>query len=247
MGIGRRRGLESERAVTATDVHRRPGPNRSRDTPGVDAGVPDQPPSMGRVEEVLRILPSHGWTAGWVGRCDRAMLVLSQLAGLSYKKVAALTAGDLTVADGVATIRTPGGKTTLRDVADDLLCGPCALARWVHALDLMVVYPDTRVLAAVIARAVPLAPDSPHLCHSGNAVTQITRQVPLLPAIDRWGHPDRTTLMPPLPLMRAVGTTRRHFVPIQHTPPRPLAPCVVTHRAQALQVRVEQLLDSSTR
>ena len=96
---------------------------------------------------VLRTLPSHGWAAGWIGRRDRALLVLSQLAGLSYGQIAALAAGDLSIADGVATIRTAGGKTTLRQVDDDLLCGPCGLARWVHALDLTVVYPDGRVIA----------------------------------------------------------------------------------------------------
>ena len=204
--------------------------------------------SSDRVEQVLRLLPSHGWTAGWIGRRDRALLVLSHLAGLSYDNIAALTAGDLTVADGVATIRTPGGQTLLRDNADDLLCGPCALARWVHALDLTVVYPDGRVIAAVIARAVRLTPDSPHLCHSNNAITEITRRVPLLPSIDRWGHPDRISISTALPGVRAVGHTRRDFVPIQHTPHRPMPTThSATYRAHALQARVDQLLDHFAR
>jgi hypothetical protein len=147
-----------------------------------------------QVEEVLRSLPSHGWPAGWIGRRDRALLALAELAGLHVEQIVAVAAGDVTVADGAATIRTQGGTTVLRGVDDDLLCGPCALARWVHALDLTVVYPDGRVIAAVIARAVPLRSDSPHLCHSNNSITELTRRVALLPPIDKWGHPIRAVL-----------------------------------------------------
>ena len=35
--------------------------------------------------DVLRAVPSHGW----VGRRDRALLVLSRMAGLSYPDIAA--------------------------------------------------------------------------------------------------------------------------------------------------------------
>ena len=106
--------------------------------------------------------------------------MLSQFAGLSCVQIAALAAGDLSISDGVAIVRTVGGKTILRRVDDDLLCGPCALARWVHALDLTVVYPDGRVIAALIARAVPLTADSPHLCQSNNGITEPTRRVALM-------------------------------------------------------------------
>ena len=99
-----------------------------------------------QVEEVLRSLPSHGWPAGWIGRRDRALLVLAELAGLRFEQIASVAAGDVTISRGVATIRTHGGTTVLRGVDDNLLCGPCALARWVHALDLTVVYPDGRVM-----------------------------------------------------------------------------------------------------
>src|SRR6476660_4660946 len=186
--------------MAATDVQHNPtGSDQSPQTTPTTV-LPHQPGPRERVEQVLRTLPSHGWTAGWIGRRDRALLVLGQIAGLSYENAATMTAGDLHVADGAATIRTPGGKTTLRDVPDDLLCGPCALARWVHALDLTVVYPDGRVIATVIARAVPLRSDSPHLCHSNNSITELTRRVALLPPIDQWGHPIRAVLPGPVPL-----------------------------------------------
>ena len=146
---------------------------------------------MAQVESVMRVLPSHGWTAGWTGRRDRALLTLAQLAGVTYGNIAELTAGDVTVSGGTATISTPGGRTKLHAVQDDLLCGPCALARWVHALDLTIVYPEGRVIAALIARAMPVTADSPHLCQSNNKITEVTAQMTLLPPIDQWGHPVR--------------------------------------------------------
>lgn len=177
-----------------------------------------------QVESTLRSLPSHGWPAGWIGRRDRALLVLTTLAALPYPVIAALSAGDVTIAGGVASIRAPAGATTLRFVDDGLLCGPCALARWVHALDLTVAYPDGRVIAAVIARAVPLTADSPHLCHSNNAITELTSRVALLPPVDRWGHPVR----------------------VQHPASGATPGGDVHQRAEALRSRVERLLDGRT-
>ncbi len=195
--------------------------------------LPQQTHSVEQVESVLRTLPSHGWAAGWIGRRDRALLVLSQLAGLSYGQIAALAAGDLSIGDGVATIRTAGGRTTLRQVDDDLLCGPCGLARWVHALDLTVVYPDGRVIAALIARAVPVTSDSPHLCESNNGITEPTRRVALLPPVDQWGHPIRIVLEP-RPAVRQAAVQTRILTTV---------PTDTDRRAQALEQRVEELLD----
>ena len=48
------------------------------------------------------------------GRRDRCLLVLSQLAGVPYQHLATLTAGDISIADGVATIRSPAGEWTAR-------------------------------------------------------------------------------------------------------------------------------------
>jgi hypothetical protein len=138
-----------------------------------------QPPT----QEALRASPS----AGWVGRRDRAVLVLSQMAGLSDEDIAGLTAGDVVIVDGVATISAPTGTITLPASGDTLSCGPCALARWLHLLDMTVIYPDRYVIDAVIARAASLSADSPHLCRGTHAVTDTTRHMLLLPPIDRWG------------------------------------------------------------
>src|SRR5664280_3514827 len=113
-----------------------------------------------RTQEALRALPS----AGWVGRRDRAVLVLSKMAGMSDEDIAVLTAGDVVIADGAATITAATGTITLPASDDSMSCGPCALARWLHLLDMTVIYPDRYVIDAVIARAAPLSADSPHLC-----------------------------------------------------------------------------------
>ena len=186
------------------------------------------------VHEVLRSIPSHGWPDGWMGRRDRALLVLSECAGLTYEQIAALAAGDVSIADGVAVIRTVGGTTRLLRTDDDLLCGPCALARWVHALDSTVVYPDGRVIAAVIARAVPLTARSPHLCQGAIAVTDATKRVALLPPIDRWGHPFRGAGALPGPPQAD---------PVRGLPRQGGSSPQTIERARGLRNRVSQLLE----
>ena len=102
-----------------------------------------------RTQEALRALPS----AGWIGRRDRALHVLSQMAGMTDEDIATLTAGDVVIADGAATITAATGTGTLAASSDTLICGPCALARWLHLLDMTVNYPDRYVIDAVVARA----------------------------------------------------------------------------------------------
>ena len=159
-------------------------------------------------DDALRMLPSHGWTAGWIGRRDRALIVLSRVVELPYQQIARLTAGDITFAEGQAIIAGPGGDTTVASRSDGQLCPPCALARWLHALDLTVVYADTNVIASVIGRAAPLTARSPHVCENPQPISAATREVPALPAIDRWG------VLAPQPL-----STRPH--PLSHGRRRP--------------------------
>jgi len=81
---------------------------------GRPTGEPFQPTETDRdaVEAALRGLPSHGWTQGMFGRRDRCLVVLSQLAGVPYQHLATLTAGDVHIEEGVATIRSPAGEWT---------------------------------------------------------------------------------------------------------------------------------------
>jgi hypothetical protein len=48
-------------------------------------------------------------------------------------------------------------------------------------------YPNGRVIAAVIARAVPLTAESPHLCLGSVTVTEPTQHLTLMAAADQWG------------------------------------------------------------
>jgi hypothetical protein len=93
--------------------HERPGESVAvRAALGRPAGEPFHPTNKDReaVETALRGLPSHGWTAGMFGRRDRALLVLSQLAGVPYRHLATLTAGDLHIEEGVVAMRSPAGS-----------------------------------------------------------------------------------------------------------------------------------------
>ena len=84
---------------------------------------------------------------------------------------------------------------------------------------MIVNYPDRYVIDAVIARAPPLSANSPHLCRGTHTVTDATRQMPLLPPIDRWGlispitaqrgHQDRHQPH----ALRHGGTARAHRPP----------------------------------
>jgi len=135
-------------------------------------------------------LPAHtsrGRREGWLSRRDRALLVLTDIAGLSSPQITALTTANITVQDGAATITTSNVTITLHATEENVLCGPCALARWLHALELATRYPDQRVATAVITRGPRLATDSPHACEGITRITPTTHPQPLLPAIDPWG------------------------------------------------------------
>jgi hypothetical protein len=168
----------------------RPAVTRQFVGPGSElrtTAVPRQSISPDQVDDALRSLPADGWTSCWTGRRDRALLVLSQMAGLSFQAIAELTVADVSIAEGVAVIRTPGGATRLRSAPDGRICGPCALARWLRALDLTTVHASPSVVTAVIARAAPVTANSPHLCQGRTEVSPPTQTLPLLPSIDQWG------------------------------------------------------------
>ena len=255
-------------AGSAKAPSRRP-PSNPREVVQRSTSPSRQSFSPDRILAALRTLPSHGSISGWTGRRDRALLVLSQMAGLSFENISELTVGDIHIADGVATIRTPGGTTTLHQTDDGLICGPCTLARWVHALDLRSVYSNSRVIAAVIARAAPLTVDSPHLCQGTINVTETTRQLPVLPSVDQWGPfpvappaPNPTARRAPVRGVTVSGDTVSR-IPVQFTSnmlPKATGPCwpsrsnytradrelsvaEVERLALGLECRAQQLLD----
>ena len=204
------------RRVAAIDHHHAgagyPRPGQSmvvRAALGRRTGAPAETPAHPeRVAAALRGLPSHGWTAGMFGRRDRALLVLSQLAGLPYTRIATLTAGDIEITDGTAAITTPAGTWTVLPGDDALLCGPCAVTRWLRVLDLAVTQPSPRVLARAVQAAPPVTDHSPHQCRSTRSPAEATRSAPLLPPIDQWGYsPSRCGRCPRIRCPAASGTS----------------------------------------
>ncbi|HEY5117497.1 MAG TPA: hypothetical protein VIJ00_18385 [Nakamurella sp.] len=164
---------------------------------GRPTGEPFHPTDRNKdaIDTALRGLPSHGWTAGMFGRRDRALLVLSQLAGVPYRHLAALTGGDIHIEEGVATIRSAAGEWLIGATDDVALCGSCAVVRWLKILDLAVTKPSTKTIARALKKAAAVDHRSPHVCHSGPVLGEATRGVLLLPPIDQWGAL-------PLPLQR---------------------------------------------
>ena len=201
--------------VAAIDHHhaaagyQRPGESVAvRAALGRPTGEPFQPTQRDReaVDAALRGLPSHGWTAGMFGRRDRCLVVLSQLAGVPYRHLATLTAGDVYIEAGAATIRSSAGEWTIgadggRAAAvlcvriDVVVCGSCAVTRWLKILDLAVTKPSTKTIARALKKASAIDHRSAHVCQSGSALGDTTKAVPLLPPIDQWGAL-------PLPLQR---------------------------------------------
>ncbi len=138
-----------------------------------------------RVEAALRALPSQGWTQGWFGRRDRALLVVAHVAGLSYRQIARLTVGDITfTADGAARVSTAAGPVTIQPVGDPIACGPCALARWVEAMDLAVTF---QRVGDVLEGAPQVTPKSAHTCTTPPSPNRLTMNTALLAPADQWG------------------------------------------------------------
>src|SRR5690349_15422897 len=116
----------------------------SRPVPVVAGGPAER---LAGVELALRLLPTHGWTQGMFGRRDRCLLVLSQLAGVPYQHLATLAVGDINIADGIATVTSPAGAWTVTPDDNPILCGSCAVVRWLRIVDVAVTKINTAVIA----------------------------------------------------------------------------------------------------
>lgn len=183
------------------------------------------------VQAALLALPSSGWTQGMFGRRDRCLLVLSQLAGVPYKRLAEITGGMVTVAGGAASIASSAGATTLIATDDPMVCGPCAVTRWLRVLDMVMTKPSHRVLTKQLKYAEPLTEQSPHLCRSTRGLSSLIVDVPLLPSIDQWGYvPFPLRRLTPHSLSRLVhqmlaGDLAAHRnIPVDDETPEPAEP-----------------------
>ena len=146
-----------------------------------------EPKNRAAVQAALRALPSHGWTQGMFGRRDRCLLVLSQLAGVPYRHLAALAVGDITLTDGTATVTAAARSWSIEPVYDSVVCGPCAVVRWLRVLDIAVTKISTGAVAKAVDEADPVTARSPHLCRSTRTLDPKTMPVPVLTPINQWG------------------------------------------------------------
>lgn len=141
----------------------------------------------GHVDRLLATLPVHGWTAGWFGRRDRALLALADT-GVSYRTLARLTVGNvLWTSAGVAISPEDSDPIELAAGSDPTVCRPCALVLWIRALQLAV-SGATITVARAVDHAKPLTPTSPHHCRQRPVAP--VGEVPLLTVSDSWGHID---------------------------------------------------------
>jgi hypothetical protein len=144
------------------------------------------------VEILLRLLPSHGWTTGVLGRRDRALLTLAADTAIPYRQLAALTVGQLHTPGGQgggATITDAlGAEHVLDSNQDPVLSGPCALVRWRRVLDTVVTRHATRALVDLLKDAEEVTAASHHPCQAPKPFDDRTLAVPLFPPINQWGH-----------------------------------------------------------
>lgn len=220
------------RAITTAHIRTgHPPPKRTSEILDVLRGRPRRPDPRiplppGHVDQLLAELPIHGWTAGWFGRRDRALLVLADT-HLTYRAIAGLTVGDIYFTPTGATVHRGNDVVELATGPDPTRCRPCALALWISVQQLAARTATVRIARAV-HRAAPLAPDGPHRCRQPVPITDST--LPLLPASNPWGQLDidstpltRRTVSR---LARDEGRRRRrhHPPPAGESPMPPPAP-----------------------
>jgi len=140
----------------------------------------------GQVDMSMRLLPSHGWTAGLFGRRDRALLALAGSTSIPYRQLPRLTVRQLHIADSVATITDHHGATHIVEAATDpALCGPCALVRWRRVLDTEVQHKSVEIL---LKDAEVVTATSHHPCRTPKPIDDKTLTAPVFPPINQWGH-----------------------------------------------------------
>jgi hypothetical protein len=161
-------------------------PPGRRDLLGLPLPAPSRPlPDLDAVAAAVRTLPVSGWTGGFFGRRDAALLTLAATP-LSWTALAALRTADVTVATGVLCL--PGGELAAGD--DPATCPPCVWLRWQEALALARREVSIRPLRTALDRAKPLTTASSHRCAAAAGSTIGNLDGPVFPPIDQHGYPD---------------------------------------------------------
>ena len=112
-----------------------------------------------------------------------------------------------------------------------MVCGPCALARWIEALDRAVGF---RRLADFMEHAPQVTPNSAHACTTPVSPAAATLTTALLPPADQWG----ATAIEPEPLSpRSLSQLARDHAAGRHAThriiPRRTAYARQSHLAEA--------------
>jgi integrase len=139
------------------------------------------------VEAVLRLIPSHGWPAGFFGRRDRCLLLLSQVGGLSHTEIRALRLGDVEIEEYGLSVRGRGRTVRLAGCDDPSICPACIYRRWQVVRDALERLPSIRPLRRQFHLASRVTTTSPHICQVPSGPT--ARSAPLFIAADRHGWP----------------------------------------------------------
>jgi hypothetical protein len=190
------------RRVAAIGWHYRHSPTTSaavnppghRELLGLPPAAPSRPPpDPATAAAAVRALPVSGWTGGFFGRRDAALLTVAATP-LSWTALAKRRTGDVTVADGVLCL--PGGFE-LGAAADPATCPPCVWLRWRRALGLAYREPSIRVLRAALDRATPLTSTSPHTCTAAAGSTPTDLDGPVFPRSTSTAIPTRAGLCRP--------------------------------------------------
>ena len=140
----------------------------------------------GQVDMLMRLLPSHGWLGGLFGRRDRALLTLAAYTTIPYRQLPRLAVGQLSIADGVATVTDHHGvEHVVEATGDPVLCGPCTLVRWRRVLDTEVTHKRVKKL---LKDAEEVTSASHHSCQAPKPFDDRTLDAPLFPPINQWGQ-----------------------------------------------------------
>jgi len=154
---------------------------------GLPPAAPSRPlPDPDAVAAAVRALPVAGWTGGFFGRRDAALLTLAGTP-LSWTALAALRTADVTVAAGFLHLT---GTVELVATADPRTCPPCVWLRWQRALTLARREVSIRPLRVALDRAKPLTNASSHQCATAAGSTPGDLDGPVFPPIDQHGYPE---------------------------------------------------------
>jgi hypothetical protein len=80
---------------------------------------------------LLAACPSRGWPAGFTGRRDAFLIVLTRVLGYSHAGARTVTATDIEAGEGIVRLR----GATVPVTGDPRTCPRCVVVRWLSVLD----------------------------------------------------------------------------------------------------------------